>query len=103
MEKPFISLLIDFCLVNGQKILEQPDRFKSLFLDFSHNQYRAETQIFSQFIASKYAQQLKNSDNIDIPIIKTISERFYQDYLFDKAICEKTVEAYAFFLGAIDK
>ena len=55
MEKTFISFLTEFIDSNGKKILEQPERFKALFLDSSQNECRAETQIFSQFLASKQA------------------------------------------------
>ena len=103
MNKPFIALLTDFIDVNGKKILDQPDRFKSLFLDFTQNQYRAEVQIFSQFLASKQAQELKNADDVDASFLKALSGRFHQDYLFDKSACELTVKAYAWFLGLIDK
>ena len=103
MNKPFIALLTDFVDANGKKILDQPDRFKSLFLDFSQNQYRAEVQIFSQFLASKQAQELKNADDVDTPFLKGIVDRFYQTHFFDKDKCTLLVMAYAWFLGLIDK
>ena len=103
MKKPFISLLSDFVDTNGKKILDQPDRFKSLFLDFSQNEYRAEALIFNQFLASKQAQELKNSEGVDKDFLKGIAERFYQTYFFDRSKCEQVVMAYAFFLGLIDK
>ena len=103
MKKSFISLLFDFIEANGKKILDQPDRFKSLFLDFSQNEFRAEAQIFCQFLASKQAQELKNNDDVETNFLKGIAERFQQAYLFDKSTCEKVVSAYAFFLGLIDE
>ena len=103
MIKPFISLVSDFIDTNGKKILDQPDRFKSLFLDFSQNEYRAEALIFSQFLASKQVQELKNSDDVDTNVLRGISERFQQTYLFDKSACEEVVSTYAFFLGLVDE
>ena len=103
MKKTFVSLLIDFIDANGKKILDQPDRFKSLFLDFSQNEYRAETQIFSQFLASNQAKELKNSDDVDTDFLKGVAERFQQTYLFDKNSCEMVIASCAFSLGLIDK
>jgi hypothetical protein len=103
MEKSFISLLTEFFTANDKKILDQPERFKSLFLDFSKNEFRAEAQIFNQFLASKQAQELKNSEDTDTVFLKAITERFHKAYLFDKSTCEMVVLAYAWFLGLIDK
>jgi predicted nucleic acid binding AN1-type Zn finger protein len=103
MKQPFITLLNEFIETNNKKVLEQPQRFMSLFLDYTQNEYRAETQIFSQFLSSKYAQEIKSNNDVDIPFLKGLSERFYQTYKFDKNICELVVLAYARFLGLIDK
>ena len=85
MEKSFID-------TNGKRILDQSDRFRSLFLDFSQNNYRAEAQIFSRFLASPQAQELKNSEDADPAMLRAITERFYR---FDKGKCEMVVMAYA--------
>ena len=103
MERPFVSLLTDFFNANGKKLLDQPDRFRSLFLDFTQNEYRAEAQIFSQFLASKQAQELKNNEDVDALVMKGIAERFQKTFLFERGICESVVMAYAFLLGLIDK
>jgi len=103
MHKTFISALTEFIDANGKKILDQPDRFKSLFLDFSQNEYRAEAQIFSQFLASNQARELKNSEDVDAAFLKAVSQRFEKAHLFNKDICELVVLAYAWFLGLIDK
>ena len=65
MEKTFDTLLTEFIDANGAKVLDNPDRFRSLFLDFSQNECRAEAQIFSQFLASPQANELRNSEYAD--------------------------------------
>jgi hypothetical protein len=102
MKKTFITLLNEFIETNNKKVLEQPQRFMSLFLDYTQNEYRAETQVFSKFIASKQAQELKNN-NIDAVFIKTVAERFQKDTLFEMGICKMVVFAYARFMGLIDQ
>jgi hypothetical protein len=103
MKKPFVSLLNEFIESNNKKILENPNRFMSLFLDYTQNEYRAETQIFSQFLSSKHTLEINNNDYVDVDFLKTVAERFYQSYKFDKNICELVVFAYARFMGIIDK
>ncbi|MCL2720593.1 MAG: SUMF1/EgtB/PvdO family nonheme iron enzyme [Treponema sp.] len=103
MKKAFITLLTEFVEDNGRKILENPDRFKSLFLDFSQNQFKAEVQIFCQFLASPQAQEIKQSDDVDTLFLNGVAERFHQAYLFDKNTCELIVKAFAMSMGLIDK
>ena len=102
MAKTFDTLLTEFIAANDKKILDNPDRFKSLFLDFSQNQCRAEAMVFSQFLASPQAAELKNTDYADSTVLKNSAERFHQAYLFDKNTCELVVTAYAQVLG-LDK
>ncbi|MCL2720586.1 MAG: formylglycine-generating enzyme family protein [Treponema sp.] len=103
MQKTFISLLTEFVEDNGGKILENPDRFKSLFLDFTQNQYKAEIQIFCQFLASPQAQEIKQSDDVDELFLKGVADRFNKTYLIEKNICEQITFAYAQFLGLVGK
>ena len=74
-----------------------------MFLDFSQNEYRAETQIFSHFLASPQVKELQNDDNSDTSFIRTIAERFHHTYLYDKNTCENIVLAYAWLTELIDK
>ncbi|MCL2720589.1 MAG: formylglycine-generating enzyme family protein [Treponema sp.] len=103
MQKTFISLIIEFVEENGRKILENPDRFKSLFLDFSQNQYKAEVQIFCQFLASPQAQEIRQSSDVDELFLKGVADRFHQAYLFKEDICKQIIFAYVQFLGLVDK
>jgi hypothetical protein len=103
MKRTFIALLNDFIETNNKKVLEQPQRFMSLFLDYTQNEYRAETQIFSHFLSSKYAQELKGNNDVDIPFLKSLSERYQKNCLSDKKICDMAVFSYARFLGLIDQ
>jgi hypothetical protein len=99
MKKLFVTFLNELIEYNGKKILEQPDRFLGTFLDFTQNEYRAEAQVFSQFLASKQAQEIKASDDIDAVFLKAIADRFHQVSLIDKSYCELIVNAYAEVLG----
>jgi hypothetical protein len=103
MEKTFLSLLRDFIEENGRKILDQPEQFRALFLDFSQNEFRAEAQIFSQFLDSKQAAELRNSDDVDLVFLRISADRFQQDHLFDKGVCNMVVFAYARFRGLISQ
>ena len=103
MAKTFVTLLTEFIAANDKKILDNPDRFKSLFLDFSQNQCRTEAMIFSQFLASPQAAELKNTDYADSAVLKNQAERFNQAYMFEKSICELMVNAYAQVLGLDEK
>jgi hypothetical protein len=103
MKKDFITLLDELIEYNGKKILEQPDRFLGTFLDFTQNEYRAEAQVFSQFLASKQAKEIKASDDVDVAFLGAIAERFHQASLIDKGYCELIVNAYANVLGLNEK
>jgi formylglycine-generating enzyme required for sulfatase activity len=103
MGKSFVSLLDDFFDQNDKKLLDQPERFKSLFLDFSQNERRAEALIFTQLLASKEAAEIKAGEDIDTAALQSIANRFYQTYLFDKDVCRTSVFAYACFKGLIGK
>ena len=86
MPKSFTSLLTEFLTANDKKILDNPDRFKSLFLDFSQNECRAEAMVFSQFLASPQAKELKNSEYADAFQMKGIAERFHQATFIEKTM-----------------
>jgi hypothetical protein len=103
MKKDFITLLNELIEYNGKKILEQSDRFLGTFLDFTQNEYRAEAQVFSQFLASKQAQEIKASDDIDAVFLKAIADRFHQVSLIDTRYCELIVNTYASVLGLNEK
>ena len=106
MEEAFISTLekfAEFVHSNGKEILGQPDRFKSVFLDLSQNQYRAQANVFSQFLASKYAHDMRNGSAIDTAMLRVTAKNFHEDTLIDKNACEMVVAACAWLMGLIDK
>ena len=106
MEEAFISTLdkfAEFIHSNGKEILGQPDRFKSVFLDLSQNQYRAQAKVFSQFLASKYAHDMRNGNAIDTAMLRATANYFHEDSLIDKNACEMVVAACAWLMGLIDK
>ena len=74
MKKTFVTLLNEFIDVNGKRVFENPNRFIALFLDYTQNEYRAETQVFSKFIASKQALELKSNNDVDNFFLKSIAE-----------------------------
>jgi hypothetical protein len=73
MEQSFIAALDEFLAANGKNILEKPERLRALFLDFFQGKYRAETQIFSRFLASREAMELRNSDDVDPFLLHIVS------------------------------
>jgi hypothetical protein len=101
MEKPFVSVLEAFLEQNGKKILDQPERCKALFLDFSQNTYRAEMLIFYQFLLSAQAHEVRNLEGADAADLRAIAARFQRAYLFDRETCNTLVFAYACFKGII--
>jgi len=99
MEKSFDSLLTAFIGANGREILDNPDRFKSVFLDYSRNEHNAELKIFKQLLDSNFAREIKTHENVDTLFLSSVAERFHQTFLFDKKVCELMVFAYARSLG----
>jgi len=101
MEKSFINLLIDFFHQYDKSILEQPDKFKALLLDFTKNGYKAEVRIFYQFLSYEQIIENKHRAINDVSELIVIAERFHKNTLYDKKTCETIVLAYAFFMGFI--
>jgi len=101
MDKTFISLLSDFIEKYGKDIMDHPDKFRALVLDFTKNDYKAETMVFCQFLSSNQITDFKNRVINEVSELNNIADRFHQSYLFDKNICETTILAYAYFQGII--
>ena len=107
-DKTLLSLLTDLAAyiakdnVRGKGILEEPNRFKSLFLDFSQGQYKAEANVFGAFLGSVHAQKVKDSKG-DAANLRAVARYFHEDTLIDKGVCEMVVTASAWLMGLIGK
>jgi hypothetical protein len=98
LDKSYISLLNDFKGTYGKEIFDKPDQFRTLFLDFSKNEYKAEVLVFCQFLSSTQIKEINYALELH-----SIAKRFKQTYLFDKKVCEITVFAYAYLKSFISK
>jgi len=104
-DKAFIDLLSELAAhitANGKGILEDGSRFRSLFMDFSGNQYRAEAKIISEFLSAE-AMTMKTSDSIDAAMLRDMARRFSNDSLYAPGACEMAAAASAWLLGLIDR
>ena len=105
-DKTLVDVLSDvtvYIAANGIKILEEPARFKSLFMDFAKNEYRVEARIISEFLDSREARILRTSNSVDTAMLRSMADRFQGDTRYEKSACEMAVCACAWFTGLIDK
>ena len=77
----------------GLKILEDPQKFKAVFADYTKGEYIAEKELFTKLIETGAVKEISNAEEIQI-VKNGLVKKMYDRYFIDEKTCSNYIDIF---------